>query len=121
MHYPTDVAGSLVVSVTAGYLTARIAMDKVLVPLITLVSRITDPVLARAAYLRPVRHTLLDPRVRAVVVATACLVIGARIVASQRTHALDEMELAVFAAWIAVGSLAVHISSQRFWRAPTAG
>jgi undecaprenyl-diphosphatase len=119
MHYPTDVAGSLVVSVAAGYFTARIAMQRVLVPLISLVSRITDPVLARVAYLPPVRHTLLEPRVRTAVVGGVCVLILARIVVSERAHLLDEMQLALFAAWIAVALLAVHVSSQGFWH-PTA-
>jgi undecaprenyl-diphosphatase len=121
MHYPTDVAGSLIVSVAAGYFTARIAMQRVLVPLISLVSRITDPVLARVAYLPPVRHTLLEPRFRVAIVAGVCLVIQARIVASESTHLLDEMQLALFATWMAVAALAVHISSQRFWRPPNPG
>jgi len=121
MHYPTDIAGSLMVSVAAGYFTARIAMQRVLVPLIGLVSRITDPVLARVAYLRPVRHTVLEPRVRTAVVGLVCALILARIIASQRAHLLDEMQLAVVAAWIAVAVLALHISSQRFWRPPTPG
>jgi undecaprenyl-diphosphatase len=119
MHYPTDVLGSLVVSAGAGYFTARVAMQRVLLPLIRLVSRITDPVLAGVAYLRPVRHTILEPRFRTAVITGVCVVIQVRIISAERAHLLDEMELAVFAAWILVAALAIHIGSQRFWRPST--
>src|SRR3954451_597147 len=79
MHYPTDIAGSLMVSVAAGYFTARIAMQRVLVPLIGLVSRITDPILARVAHLGPVRQTVLNARVRSVTVAIIFLAVGFRV------------------------------------------
>ena len=39
MHYPSDILGSLIVSLAAGFFTARIAMERVLVPLIGLVGR----------------------------------------------------------------------------------
>ena len=121
MHYPTDVVGSLVVSVSAGYITARVAMEPVLVPVIRLVSRLTDPVLARLAHLRPVRRTVLEPRVRGAVVALLCSVILVRILVAERAHLLDEMELAVVVAWIAVAAVAVRISAHRFWRTPATG
>src|SRR3954463_15251064 len=75
MHYPTDVLASLVVSVAAGYLTARVAMERLLVPMIGLVSKVTDPVLIRVAYLPPIRRTLLDARVRSIIVAIACVLV----------------------------------------------
>ena len=115
MHYPSDVLASLAVSIAAGYLTARVAMDRVLAPLIGLTGGVTDPVLARVSYLRPVRRTILNPRFRSVAVAIVCAAVLARIVTAERTHLFDEMELAVLSLWIAVAILAVRISAERFW------
>lgn len=120
MHYPTDVLASLVVSVVSGYVAARVALEPLLVPLIRLVSRITDPVLARVAYLAPVRRTVLDARVRSVTVAIACLAIGLRIVFAERGHLLDEMPLLMLGLWCAFALLAVRISAERFWPKATA-
>jgi hypothetical protein len=108
MHYPTDVLASLVVAVAAGFTTARLAMGPVLVPLIRLASRVTDPVLAGIAGLTPVRRTILDARV-------VCIAVFVRIVTAERAHLLDEMELAVLAAWVGFGTLAVRLSATRFW------
>ena len=115
MHYPTDVLASLVVSVAAGYATARLAMEPVLVPLIKLTSRLTDPVLARVAVLTPIRRTVLDARVRSICVAIVCIAIFLRIVVAERAHLLDEMELAVLILWVAFATIAVRISAERFW------
>jgi undecaprenyl-diphosphatase len=119
MHYPSDVLGSLAVSVAAGYFTARVAMQRVLVPLIRQVGRVTDPVLARVARLRPVRGTILEPRFRGVVVGLACVLVLGRILAAERAHLLDEMELSILASWVAITVVAVRISSNRFWRTTT--
>ncbi len=121
MHYPTDVLGSLVVSVASGYFAARIAMERVLVPVINACSRATDPLLARGSLLRPVRITIMSPRFRGAVVGVVCAVVLARIVSAERAHLLDEMELTVVATWIVVAVVAVKVSSHRFWRIPTAG
>jgi undecaprenyl-diphosphatase len=115
MHYPTDVLASLVVAVAAGAATARVAMEPVLGPLIRLASRVTDPVLARVSDLTPVRRTLLDARVRSIVVVLVCTGIFVRIVTAERAHLLDEMELSVLAAWVGVAALAVRLSAMRFW------
>src|SRR3954447_22009357 len=115
MHYPTDVLASLGVSVAAGYFTARVAMQRALAPLIGLGSRIEHPILARVAYLAPVRRTVLNARVRSVTVALACLAIGLRIVFAERTHLLDEMPLLMLASWAAFAVVAVRISAGRFW------
>jgi hypothetical protein len=115
MHYPTDVLASLVIAVGSGFATARLAMTPVLVPLIRLTSRLTDPVLARVAGLPPVRRTILDARVRSIVVLVACVAIFVRIVIAEHAHLLDEMELSVLAAWACVAALAVHLSSMRYW------
>jgi len=115
MHHPTDVLASLVVAAACGFATARLAMEPVLAPLIRLTSRATDPVLARVAGLTPVRRTLLDARVRSVVVLVVCVAVFARIVIAERAHLLDEMELSVLTAWVCVGALAVHLSAMRYW------
>jgi undecaprenyl-diphosphatase len=115
MHYPTDVLASLAVAVACGFVAARLAMRPVLAPLIRLVSRVTDPVLARIADLTPVRRTVLDARVRSIVVAVVCVAVFIRIVTAERAHLLDEMELLVLAAWVGVAAVAVHLSSMRFW------
>jgi membrane-associated phospholipid phosphatase len=119
MHYPTDVLASLVVSAAAGYVCARLLMRPVLVPLIRLVAHVTDPVLTRVAYFAPVRRTLLDARVRSLIVATVCIAVAARIVFGVRAHLLDEMELAVLAAWVCFSVVAVRVSTARFWAQPS--
>ncbi len=121
MHYPTDVVGSLVVSAACGYFTARIAMRPVLVPMINACSRITDPPLVRVSHLRPVRHTIMQPRFRAVAVGAVCAAVLVRILFAERAHLLDEMEMTVVAAWIAIALVAVRVSSHRFWRTQPAG
>jgi undecaprenyl-diphosphatase len=115
MHYPTDVLASLVVAAACGFVTARLAMRPVLVPLVRLTSRLTDPVLARIADLTPVRRTVLDARIRSIAVAVVCVAIFVRIVTAERAHLLDEMELSVLAAWLCVAALAVRLSTMRFW------
>jgi len=102
-------------ALAAGLVTARVAMEPVLVPLIRLLSRLTDPALARIADLAPVRRTVLDARVRMIVVLLVCVGIFVRILTAERGHLLDEMELAVLAAWVGFGILAVRLSTMRFW------
>src|SRR5207248_8180435 len=109
------------VSVGAGYLTAGVAMRRLLVPLILLVSRITDPILAQDAYLGPVRRTVLEPRIRAIVVAAVFAAVLVRIGIGERPHLLDEMDIGVLAAWVGVGALAVRLSLERFWPAARPG
>lgn len=115
MHYPTDVLASLGISAAAGYLSANVLMRPVLAPLIRLAAALTDPVLGRVAHLAPVRRTLLDARVRSVAVGLACAAIAVRIVTGMWPDLLDEMELAVLVAWLAVTVLAVRLSSMRYW------
>jgi undecaprenyl-diphosphatase len=115
MHYPTDVLASVVVAVASGFLAARLAMRPVLAPLIRLVSAVTDPVLARVAALTPVRRTILDARVRSIVVLVACVAVFIRIAGAERSHLFDEMELLLLAAWVGVAALAVRLSAMRFW------
>jgi hypothetical protein len=44
-----------------------------------------------------------------------CIGVFVRIVTAERAHLLDEMELAVLAAWVGFGTLAVRLSATRFW------
>jgi membrane-associated phospholipid phosphatase len=113
MHYPTDVLASFFVALAACFVAARVAMDRV--PLIRLASRVTDPALARIADLAPVRRTVLDARVRTIVVVVVCVGVFVRILTAERAHVLDEMELAVLAGWVGIGVFAARLSSMRFW------
>jgi len=115
MHYPTDVLASLVVAAASGFAAARLAMGRVLVPLIGVASRVTDPVLARVADITPVRRTVLDARVRSIVVGGGCVAAFLRIRTPERAPRLAEMDLAVLAAWIGTAALAVRLSATRFW------
>jgi hypothetical protein len=62
-----------------------------------------------------VRRTVLDARVRSIVVAVVCVAIFVRIVSAERAHLLDEMELSVLAGWVCVAAFAVWLSLMRFW------
>ena len=58
---------------------------------------------------------MLDARVRMIVVLLVCTGIYVRILTTKRGHLLDEMELALLAAWVGVAVLAVRLSAMRFW------
>jgi undecaprenyl-diphosphatase len=120
MHYPTDVAASFVVSITSGYLVARFAMKPILLPLIGLLSRVTDPVLVRVASLAAIRRTVLDPRVRGWVALAVGAVILLRIEHVERSHLIDELPLLLVAAWVGVAALAVRLARTRYWPAASA-
>jgi hypothetical protein len=134
MHYPTDVLASFVVSITSGCVVARFAMRPILLPLIGLVSRVTDPVLVRVASLAAVRRTVLDPRFRGWValavgavillriehVERAHLIDELRIEHVERAHLIDELPLLLVAAWVGVAALAVRLARTRYWPAASA-
>jgi undecaprenyl-diphosphatase len=115
MHYPTDVLASLAVSVVSGYVMARLLMERALVPLIGLVSRLTDPLLSRLAGVSAVRSTVLSPSFRGRVVAIVGLAIFARILIAERSHILDELPLLVLIGWAAVAAVAVWLAAQPYW------
>ena len=50
-----------------------------------------------------------------IVVLLVCVGIFVRILTAERGHLFDEMELAVLAAWVGLGVLAVRLSTMRFW------
>jgi membrane-associated phospholipid phosphatase len=112
MHYPTDVLAGAVVGLAAGFLTARVAMP-LLLPLIRLVSRATDPLLEALARLPPVREVVTRSSVRQglVIVAGGALLalFGIRL----RSNLLDEMPLLALAAWVGVVALASRIAGTR--------
>jgi undecaprenyl-diphosphatase len=109
MHYPTDVIAGAVVGLGSGYFTARIAMP-LLLPLIRLVSRVTDPLLEAAAKLRPVRDILASASLRRGLVIVAGGVVLALFAIRLRHHLLDEMPLFALAVWIGVVALAARIA-----------
>jgi PAP2 superfamily len=115
MHYPTDVLASLAVSAAAGYVTARILMRPVLLPLISLVSRLTDPLLSSLAGLAAIRNTALSPRFRSGLLAVACLAIFVRIAVAEQGVLLDELPMLVLAGWALVAAVGVHLAARRYW------
>lgn len=117
MHYPSDIAASFAVSLVAGYVAARVAMEPVLVPLIRVVSRITDPLLSALTRLNPVRRTICNPRFRVGAIAIIGLLVFGRIAYAERSHLLDELEMIVLAAWLSVTYLAIRLASVRYWPA----
>ena len=112
MHYPTDVLGGAVVGLAAGYFTARVAMP-MLLPLIRLVSRLTDPLLGALANLPPVREVVTRPSLRRAVVIAAGGALLALFAIRLRSHLLDEMPLLALAAWVGVIALASRIAGAR--------
>ena len=84
-------------------------------PLIHRVSRLTDPVLARLAYLKVARATILDPRFRSVALTVVCALVFARIAYAERGELLDELPLLVLAAWASVWLLGLRLSARSYW------
>jgi undecaprenyl-diphosphatase len=109
MHYPTDVIAGAVVGLGSGFFTARVAMP-LLLPLIRLVSRVTDPLLDAAAKLRPVRDIVASASLRRGLVILAGGVLLALFAIRLRAHLLDEMPLFALATWIGVVALAARIA-----------
>jgi undecaprenyl-diphosphatase len=106
MHYPTDVLAGALVGLGSGYFTARIAMP-LLVPLIGLASKVTDPLLDPAARSRFARATVYSAAVRrrvVVILGSALLLVFAF---RLRRNLFDEMPLIALAVWavvVAVGA-----------------
>jgi undecaprenyl-diphosphatase len=109
MHYPTDVIAGAVVGLGSGFFTARVAMP-LLLPLIRLVSRATDPLLEAVAKLRPVRDVVASASLRRGLVIVAGGVLLALFATRLRGRLLDEMPLLALAAWIGVVALAARIA-----------
>jgi undecaprenyl-diphosphatase len=110
MHYPTDVLAGALVGFGGGFFTARLAMP-LLLPLIGLVSRATDPPLEAVAKLPPVREVVTRGSVRRGLVIIAGGVLLTLFAIRLRDHLLDEMPLFALAAWVGVVALAAHIAS----------
>jgi membrane-associated phospholipid phosphatase len=109
MHYPTDVIAGAVVGLGSGFFTARVAMP-LLVPLITLVSRATDPLLTAAAKLPPVREVVASGSLRRGAVVAIGGVLLVLFVVRLRENLLDEMPLLALAGWVSVVALCAHIA-----------
>jgi undecaprenyl-diphosphatase len=102
MHYPSDVLAGALVGLSSGYVAARIVMRALLVPLIALVSRVTDPVVLAARRSGLVRRTLLAPRIRVAAVAATGGVLLVIFALDLRAHLLDELPLTLLALWAVV-------------------
>jgi undecaprenyl-diphosphatase len=102
VHYPTDVLASLVVGLGAGFLCARILMDPVLDPLISLAGRVTDPLLAPIEHAALVRRTVGSPAFRAVGVAVVGTLLLVAFAWRVDGPLLDEMPLGALALWTLV-------------------
>jgi hypothetical protein len=81
-----------------------------LLPLIRLVSRVTDPLLDAAAKLWPVRDIVASASLRRGLVILAGGVLLALFAIRLRAHLLDEMPLFALATWIGVVALAARIA-----------
>jgi hypothetical protein len=81
-----------------------------LLPLIRLVSRATDPLLEALAKLPPVRDVVTRASVRRGLVVLAGGVLLALFAIRLRDNLLDEMPLLALAAWIGVVALATRIA-----------
>lgn len=109
VHYPTDILAGAVVGLASGYVTARVALP-VLWRLVLLVGRVTDPLLAAAGKLPPVRELAASPRLRRGLVIVAGGVFLAVFAFRLRDHLIDEMPLFALAAWVGVVALAARIA-----------
>ena len=112
IHYPTDVLAGALVGLGCGYVSARLALP-LLARLTALVSRLTDPLLAAAARLPPIREIVASPALRRWVVLVLGSVLLARFAFVLRHNLIDEMPLAALAAWACVVALAVRIAGSR--------
>jgi undecaprenyl-diphosphatase len=112
MHYPSDVLAGALIGLASGYLMVRVAMP-VLVPLIALVSRLTDPLLDPAARSRLARATVRSTTFRRRAVALLGSVMLIVFAFRLRAHLLDEMPIATLAAWALVVALGLHIAGGR--------
>jgi undecaprenyl-diphosphatase len=109
MHYPTDVLAGAVIGLGSGFFAARLAMP-LLSRLVGLLSRVTDPVLAVAAGLPPVRELVASASLRRGLVIMAGGLLLALFAFRLRHHLLDEMPLGALAAWIGIVALGVRVA-----------
>jgi undecaprenyl-diphosphatase len=117
MHYPTDVLASFILSAIGGFIVVRFAMERILVPLISVVSRLTDPLIAAISDLHPVRRTILDPRFRGWVMRIIGAIVTIRIAYVERPHLIDELPIILILAWACVTALGVRLATTQFWPA----
>jgi undecaprenyl-diphosphatase len=112
VHYPTDVLAGALVGLGCGYFTARLALP-LLSRLVVGVSRVTDPVLAAAAKLPPLREIVASAALRRAVVIVAGGLLLARFAFLLRHNLLDEMPLSALAAWVGVVALGAYIAGAK--------
>lgn len=97
-HYPTDVLAGLAVGLASGFFCARLLLP-VLEPVIGLVGRITDPILAPIEHAHLVRSTLGSPRFRSTGVAVSGALLLVVFASRLEGPLFDEMPLATLALW----------------------
>ena len=114
MHYPTDVMAGAAIGTLSGFVTARLAMRPLLLPLIRLVSVVADPVVAFVRRQPFTRETLLQPRFRSAVIVVAGVAMLGRFAWDLRSHLLDELPLAALALWLALVVAFAYLASRRF-------
>lgn len=113
MHYPTDVLAGAAIGTVSGFLTARVFMEPVLVPLIRAVSRITDPVVGFVRRQPLARSTLLRPRFRVAVVSLAGAALLGVFAWDVHPHILDELPIAALIVWAATVAVLAYVASHR--------
>jgi undecaprenyl-diphosphatase len=111
MHYPTDVLAGAAVGAASAFAVVRLA-GRPLDVIIRLASSITDPVLLVARRARVLSRTVGSPEVRRTVVLVGGAGALALFAYRLRGHLLDEMPLAVLAAWLLVVVLAAAIAGR---------
>jgi hypothetical protein len=113
MHYPTDVLAGAAIGTVSGFLTARVFMQPVLVPLIRAVSRLTDPVVGFVRRQPLARSTLLRPRFRVAVVSLAGAALLGLFAWDVHPHILDELPIAALIVWAATVAVLAYVASHR--------
>ncbi len=114
MHYSTDVLAGAAIGSLSGLVAARVAMEPLLMPVISAFSVVSDPAVTFVRRLTVTQRTLLNPHFRAAVVGTVGLVLLARFTADLRSHLIDELPIASLTTWLAIVGAAIYLALQRY-------
>jgi hypothetical protein len=96
-HYPSDVLGGAVVGAASGFVAAR--LEALWLPIVRFAAAATDTVRLRLTDVAWVARSVGDERLRGRVVLLLGLAVGVRMAFGIGDHLLDEMPLALLAAW----------------------
>jgi hypothetical protein len=108
-HYPTDVLAGALVGAVSGVAVARLVA--LWLPVVRVVARVTDPVAARVAALPLIGPLLRDRTVRSRTVLVVGIAVGFRFAVAMRRDLVDEMPLALLAAWAGCVVLVSRLAS----------